>query len=315
MTTAKATGPYYRQLTEPSTSSLAAPKLSPYLRSEQRDRTISRPKSMLELGDLYALQAAKDLEQRALTQSHYAPQTPQLQVRSEGHTLFKQELPASPAELASEKCVEAGSNDSSSAPIQPREDLPSTQSKPRRKIGDLKRLILPSQQPAKLATHASLGDMRHLARQPLDQAKSIARSRTSSSVKLEAERAEGHGRLLMYLELEATTLVEGDLVRGRISFVRRRTREPEEPVWVAPPALRFVGYEEEFATNERYTFMQHVETIPHHAIAEEAVSTDDFRLFQKDASSTDFQVRLPISIGARGPWTGRAGAIKYQAIA
>ncbi|KPV75995.1 uncharacterized protein RHOBADRAFT_43430 [Rhodotorula graminis WP1] len=140
-----------------------------------------------------------------------------------------------------------------------------------------------------------------------------------SPVVLEQAKHGKGARVELDLALETPLVVEGGLLKGRLEVRIRKSKEREGEVWVGTPKIRVIGFEELSSGDGRYIF--------YHASAPASTSTDPLACYDSPADSEGFhrgksgqhnvavKMSLPIGKGAKGPWKGKQGVVRYIAIA
>ncbi|BGP30179.1 hypothetical protein JCM10296v2_001931 [Rhodotorula toruloides] len=143
-----------------------------------------------------------------------------------------------------------------------------------------------------------------------------------SPAALEQAKGSNRARVELDLVLETPLIVEGGHLRGRLDVRIRQPRGREEAVWISKPKIRIIGFEELSSGDGRYVFFHHAATID---------SPDGSRsplgCFDSDGDEEDFhrarvgqhnvpvEMLVPIGRGAKGPWKGKQGVVRYIAIA
>ncbi|GAA5835446.1 hypothetical protein JCM9279_004542 [Rhodotorula babjevae] len=140
-----------------------------------------------------------------------------------------------------------------------------------------------------------------------------------SPVVLEQAKHGKGARVELDLVLETPLVVEGGLLKGRLEVRIRKSKEREGEVWIGTPKIRVIGFEELSSGDGRYIF--------YHASAPASTSTDPLACYDSAADSEGFhrgrsgqhnvavKMNLPIGKGAKGPWKGKQGVVRYIAIA
>ncbi|GAA5901477.1 hypothetical protein JCM8208_001813 [Rhodotorula glutinis] len=140
-----------------------------------------------------------------------------------------------------------------------------------------------------------------------------------SPVILEQAKHGKGARVELDLVLETPLVVEGGLLKGRLEVRIRKSKEREGEVWIGTPKIRVIGFEELSSGDGRYIF--------YHASAPASTSTDPLACYDSPADNEGFhrgksgqhnvpvKMNLPIGKGAKGPWKGKQGVVRYIAIA
>ncbi|GAA5996399.1 uncharacterized protein JCM10292_007582 [Rhodotorula paludigena] len=140
-----------------------------------------------------------------------------------------------------------------------------------------------------------------------------------SPVVLEQAKSGQQPRVELDLMLETPLVVEGGMLKGRLEVRVRKPKEREGEVWLGAPKIRVIGFEELSSGEGRYIF--------YHASAPANDSKGPLSFHDSDADEEGYhrakagphsvavRMRLPIGKGAKGPWKGKQGVVRYIAIA
>ncbi|BGP46145.1 hypothetical protein JCM10450v2_001985 [Rhodotorula kratochvilovae] len=140
-----------------------------------------------------------------------------------------------------------------------------------------------------------------------------------SPVVLEQAKNGSRARVELDLALETPLVVEGGLLKGRLEVRIRKNKEREGEVWIGTPKIRVIGFEELSSGDGRYIF--------YHASSPASSSSDPLSCYGSPADGEGFhlgkvgqhnvpvKMSLPIGKGAKGPWKGKQGVVRYIAIA
>ncbi|GEM11594.1 mannitol-1-phosphate dehydrogenase [Rhodotorula toruloides] len=201
-----------------------------------------------------------------------------------------------------------------------------------RRRKELDRLLAPNQKHLSFGPFASS----HERDEPSPPASSTAptshrRAASESSVlptslpspaALEQAKGSSRARVELDLVLETPLVVEGGQLKGRLDVRIRQPRGREEAVWISKPKIRIIGFEELSSDDGRYVFFHYAATIdspenPRSALPcfDSAGDDEDFYRARVGIHAVPVQMLVPIGRGAKGPWKGKQGVVRYIAIA
>ncbi|BGO97804.1 hypothetical protein NBRC10513v2_001800 [Rhodotorula toruloides] len=143
-----------------------------------------------------------------------------------------------------------------------------------------------------------------------------------SPAALEQAKGSNRARVELDLVLETPLIVEGGHLRGRLDVRIRQPRGREEAVWISKPKIRIIGFEELSSGDGRYVFFHHAATIdsPNGARSplpcfDSDADEEDFHRARVGQHNAPVEMLVPIGRGAKGPWKGKQGVVRYIAIA
>lgn len=169
---------------------------------------------------------------------------------------------------------------------------------------------------------------------------SVPSTSLPSPVALEQAKGANRARVELDLVLETPLVVEGGQLKGRLDVRVRQLRGREEEVWISKPKIRIIGFEgascrfapvrgrllntadlAELASGDgRYVFFHHAATIDSPEFSSSACSdsdgdAEDFYRARVGQHTVPVEMLVPIGRGAKGPWKGKQGVVRYIAIA
>ena len=169
-------------------------------------------------------------------------------------------------------------------------------------------------------------------------------SATSSPAVLEQAKSSSHARVELDLMLETPLVVEGGWLKGKLEVRARRPRDREGELWLSKPKLRVIGFEgasvptdslearadcirfhAELASGEgRYIFFHHASSVDTYdspsgqAIPlpcfESAADEEGYHRAKLGQHTMPVKMLIPVGKGAKGPWKGKQGDVRYIAI-
>ncbi|GAA5888157.1 hypothetical protein JCM6882_000303 [Rhodosporidiobolus microsporus] len=147
----------------------------------------------------------------------------------------------------------------------------------------------------------------------------------ASPVCLEQAKGTSRARVELDLVLESPLVIEGGLLKGKLELRVRKPKEKEGEVWIGKPKIRVIGFEELASNDARYIFFHHAESIS----STPAPNAPPLNLTCFDSQPdpegycraklgqhvVPVRMSLPVGKGAKGPWKGKQGVVRYIAIA
>ncbi|GAA6024385.1 hypothetical protein JCM10207_003306 [Rhodosporidiobolus poonsookiae] len=147
----------------------------------------------------------------------------------------------------------------------------------------------------------------------------------SSPVCLEQSKSNSRARVELDLVLETPLVVEGGLLKGKLELRVRKPKDKEGELWIGRPKVRVIGFEELASNDARYIFFHHAAPVSSIAAAnappltlpcfETQPDEEGFCRAKLGQHSVPVRMSLPIGKGAKGPWKGKQGVVRYIAIA
>ncbi|GAA6057651.1 hypothetical protein JCM3770_000281 [Rhodotorula araucariae] len=284
-------------------------------------RVRSRSLSAREMKELAEREAARALEEQVF--EHHELQ--------ENDEAYDAALEAEEAEDEVETVISVAppARDGASGALQRQSTLLTAGASTVRRRKELDRLLAPT------GRHPAISSLGAIAHSPTPSASSSAittstHRRTASHASAQAtslpspvvlEQAKnGHrARVELDLALETPLVVEGGLLKGRLEVRIRKNKERECEVWISTPKIRVIGFEELSCGDGRYIF--------YHASSPASPPSDPLSCHDSPADGEGFhlgkvgqhnvpvKMSLPIGKGAKGPWKGKQGVVRYIAIA
>ncbi|GAA6026974.1 hypothetical protein JCM8097_006008 [Rhodosporidiobolus ruineniae] len=148
---------------------------------------------------------------------------------------------------------------------------------------------------------------------------------TASPVILEQAKGSSRARVELDLVLETPLVVEGGLLKGKLELKVRKPKDKEGELWIGKPKIRVIGFEELASSDARYVFFHHAESIstvqatnaPSLVLPCFDTPPDEEGFCRAKLGQHAIPVRmsLPVGKGAKGPWKGKQGVVRYIAIA
>ncbi|KWU46508.1 hypothetical protein RHOSPDRAFT_31966 [Rhodotorula sp. JG-1b] len=149
-------------------------------------------------------------------------------------------------------------------------------------------------------------------------------SATSSPAVLEQAKSSSHARVELDLMLETPLVVEGGWLKGKLEVRARRPRDREGELWLSKPKLRVIGFEELASGEGRYIFFHHASSVDTYdspsgqAIPlpcfESAADEEGYHRAKLGQHTMPVKMLIPVGKGAKGPWKGKQGDVRYIAI-
>ncbi|KAJ8295547.1 Merlin [Rhodotorula toruloides] len=238
-----------------------------------------------------------------------------------------EEQPQEPASSA-DPFVEGSAN----ADLRRQPTLLTTGASTVRRRKELDRLLAPSQKHLSFGSFASSHERDEPS--PASSSETPASHRRAASessvlptslpspAALEGAKGPNRARVDLDLVLETPLIVEGGHLKGRLDVRIRQPRGREEAVWISKPKIRILGFEELSSGDGRYVFFHHAATVD-----SPSASHSPLPCFDSDSDEEDFhrarvgqhnvpvEMLVPIGRGAKGPWKGKQGVVRYIAIA
>ncbi|GAA5874307.1 hypothetical protein JCM3774_000936 [Rhodotorula dairenensis] len=150
-------------------------------------------------------------------------------------------------------------------------------------------------------------------------------SATSSPAVLEQAKSSSHARVELDLMLETPLVVEGGWLKGKLEIRARRPRDREGELWLGKPKLRVIGFEELASGEGRYIFFHHASSVdsldsPSGQACplpcfDSAADAEGFHRAKLGQHTMPVKMLIPVGKGAKGPWKGKQGVVRYIAIA
>ncbi|GAA5928775.1 hypothetical protein JCM10213_002553 [Rhodosporidiobolus nylandii] len=146
-----------------------------------------------------------------------------------------------------------------------------------------------------------------------------------SPVCLEQAKGTNRARVELDLVLETPLVVEGGTLKGKLELRVRKPKDKEGEVWIGKPKIRVIGFEELASNDARYIFFHHAESIS--TIRSSSAPPLNLPCFDTQPDVEGYcraklgqhvipvRMSLPVGKGAKGPWKGKQGVVRYIAIA
>ncbi|GAA5978811.1 hypothetical protein JCM11641_003571 [Rhodosporidiobolus odoratus] len=146
-----------------------------------------------------------------------------------------------------------------------------------------------------------------------------------SPVCLEQSKGTSRARVELDLMLETPLVVEGGTLKGKLELRVRKPKDKEGEVWIGKPKVRVIGFEELASNDARYIFFHHAESIS--SISSPTAPSLNLPCFDTHPDGEGYcraklgqhtipvRMTLPVGKGAKGPWKGKQGVVRYIAIA
>ncbi|GAA98222.1 uncharacterized protein L969DRAFT_102115 [Mixia osmundae IAM 14324] len=284
------------------------------LKVDERTSRLSRPKSMLELAQLYA--EPEDSRSHRLDQWIAASSQSIVKPRQEAQP----DLPAAVSlkkaqSMMSLRPSEAAASESNlrrppnTSHVQRHGTLLSTGTSPARHSKELGRILDPTSTPA-----------RSMSAQLPSLSASVTVHRPRPQAQLE-QQVSKKARVELDFALESALIVEGGSVRGTMEIRTAKSANAADQVWLSRPKARIVGFEEISSPNVRHIIFQHTDSIASPDGADTLPCFDSepdaegFSRAKTGSFAFPFQMDLPVSSGAKGPSRNKQGLVRYIIIA
>lgn len=231
---------------------------------------------------------------------------------------------------------EGAAVDEAQAKLRRQPTLLTTDASTVRRRKDLDQLLMPSHRIGAFGDHAAPVANRQVG--------NLGATSAPSPAVLEQAKSSSQARVELDLMLETPLVVEGGWLRGKLEVRARHPRHREGELWLGKPKLRVVGFEgssmafftvsnvhspslsrAELSSGEgRFIFFHHAATIESSELPSghshplpcfaSAADGEGFHRAKLGQHSMPVGMMLPAGAGAKGPWKGKSGVVRYIAI-
>ncbi|GAA5977998.1 hypothetical protein JCM10908_004190 [Rhodotorula pacifica] len=149
-------------------------------------------------------------------------------------------------------------------------------------------------------------------------------SATSSPAVLEQAKSASNARVELDLMLETPLVVEGGWLKGKLEVRARKPGDREGELWLGKPKLRVIGFEELASGEGRFIFFHHASSVDSldtpsgQACSlpcfDSAADEEGFHRAKLGQHTMPVKMLIPVGKGAKGPWKGKQGVVRYIAI-